>query len=107
MLKKITLTLMLLSWLAPSSWAASYAFPVPFNAKKHSVIYFRDLPSSGTIKIYTASGEKVSELNISPLENPKAWPVVNSVGEKVASGVYLYVIEGDGQKTVGKLVVIR
>lgn len=87
-----------------------HAFPVPFTPGRnpsHTVISFTNLPTSGTIKIYTIDGRLVSNLTIPTGAGTTDWPVTNSKGEKVATGVYLYIVDGDGTKTDGKLVVIR
>ena len=58
-------------------------------------------------KIYTVAGEEVANLPIATGEISKQWTVVNSSGKKLASGVYLYLIEGNGVEAKGKIVVIR
>ena len=90
-------------------FAEPHAYPVPFTPGKnaaHTAISFTNLPASGTIKIYTIDGRQVVDLAI-PNNGILDWPATNSKGEKVATGVYIYRIEGDGQETEGKLVVIR
>src|SRR5690349_15723296 len=83
-----------------------HAFPVPFAPGKdptQTKITFTDLPGHGSIKIYTIDGELVVELPIAPGQSILDWPVTNKSGEKVATGIYLYDING----VTGKLVVIR
>ena len=88
-----------------------YAYPVPYVAKNEdasSGITFANLPQSGTIKVFTVDGEQVVELTISPGDYLKSWnPVVNSSGQKVASGVYFWTVDGGGATFTGKLVVVR
>lgn len=91
-----------------------YAFPVPFRPSAGNInrygswstgITFTNLPSSGVIRIYTVNGLLVRELGIA--SNPQIWDVKNSIGQTVASGVYIWeVLVGTNRKT-GKLVVIR
>jgi hypothetical protein len=84
-------------------------YPVPYKASIHrSGITFADLSSVATIKIYTVSGELVTELKEEDGDGLLRWdPVVNNKGEPVASDVYIYIIENEQQKRVGKLVVVR
>jgi hypothetical protein len=88
--------------------AAPHAFPVPYVPKDgHINITFTNLPGSGSIKIFTINGEEVASLSVAPGELIKNWPVTNKDGKKLATGVYLYIVDGGGEKTTGKLVVIR
>ena len=107
-MKKLTLILAAIIFASPCLMAAPHAFPVPYKAKEHSSIFFKNLPGSGTIKIYTVVGEKVIEMHIPSGQSMYEWVgVKNASGQKVASGVYLYRIDASGQRTTGKLVVIR
>lgn len=84
-----------------------HAFPVPFTPSKnasHTKITFTDLPGTGAIKIYTIDGRLVADLPIAAGQALLDWPVTNTKGEKVATGVYIYQIN---EQTEGKLVVIR
>lgn len=100
-------TLFLLVMPMMSVLAVPRVFPVPFIASRDQVLTFTDLPGSGVIRIYNIVGEQVAELNIAPGENPKSWNLVGSSGKMLASGVYIYLIDAGGEKTTGKLVVIR
>ncbi len=95
-----------LLFMAGVSFAAPHVFPVPFVATQHTSIKFTDLPGSGEIKIYTIAGEEVKRLSIPP-GGFREWDVTNASGKKVVTGVYLYIVDGDGQKSSGKIVVIR
>ncbi|MCG3204167.1 MAG: hypothetical protein KCHDKBKB_00873 [Elusimicrobia bacterium] len=89
--------------------ATPHAFPVPFTPStnsSHTKITFTNLPASGTIKIYTTDGRLVVELPI-PNTSLLDWAVTNSKGEKLATGVYIYLIKGDSTRYEGKLVIIR
>ncbi len=89
------------------SFAEPHVFPNPFIAKDHAFVRFTDLPGPGSIRIFTVSGEKVADITIAAGEDPKKWDVVNSSGDKLATGVYLYLVDTGSQKTAGKIVVIR
>ena len=95
-----------------------YAFPVPFRPNAgnparygcwsgcaNNGITFTNLPDTGTIRIYSISGQLVRQMDL--VSNPQNWNVRNSGGEVVASGLYLWeVVSGRNRKT-GKLVVIK
>ena len=89
------------------SASAAYPFPVPFINSQHSFIYFKDLAGAGTIKIFSVSGEQVTEIFVSAGETLKQWPVTSSNGQHLASGVYIYHIDAGGEVSTGKLVVIN
>jgi hypothetical protein len=100
----------LLLGLSISASADPHAFPVPYvdNLHANQGINFTDLPASGTIKILTATGEEINKLDIPPGTGIKQWrPVTTSSNKPVATGVYLFLVDGDGKQTTGKIVVIR
>lgn len=101
---------------------AAYAFPVPFRphgpnagtgpgqtGTLSSGITFTNLPSEGTIEIYTLSGQLVRRLELPPnLATPTlSWDVRNGAGETVASGVYLWRVISHGNSKTDRLMVIR
>lgn len=93
---------------AGALWAEPHAFPVPYlPSRDGALMHFTELPADGTIKIFTITGDQVATINIPPSLGSVDWPVVTSEGKKLATGVYLYLIEGGGQKTDGKIIVIR
>ena len=78
-----------------------------------AAVNFSQLPANTTIKVYTLSGKLVRILadgNGVALVGPNkvgTWDGRNASGEKVASGVYIYVISVDGVTFSGAVVVIR
>ena len=72
----------------------------------HSSTTFAGLTIGTTIKLFTVSGHEVKELHT---DGPNmAWDLSNNSGDKVASGVYLYVItDGQGDKVRGKIGIIK
>lgn len=88
----------------------AHAYPVPFDPNRnavHTKIYFTNLSTTATIKIYTVAGELVKTLQETDGDGQTTWDAKNERGEAVASDVYLYVIESSSQRKTGKLVVIR
>jgi len=59
------------------------------------------------LKIFTVSGHWVQTLQ-ADAGGAAAWDLKNSDGEKVQSGLYLYLVtDSRGDKTHGKFAVIR
>lgn len=69
------------------------------------VVTFASLPQNTTLKIYTILGEFVFEKN--EFVDNYRWDLKNNEGKKVASGIYIYLLEDGQDKKVGKLGVIR
>ncbi|MEW6606975.1 MAG: kelch repeat-containing protein [bacterium] len=86
----------------------AFVYPNPYYAsgKGHTYIYFDKLTSDSIIQIFTIAGELVREIPVT--KSRQDWDVRNSDGEKVASGVYIYLIKDPaGNKKVGKLGILR
>jgi hypothetical protein len=91
-----------------------YAYPIPWkpfsnNPQRYGTladgINFINLPSEGTLKIYTVSGELVQSFAIGGQQNQR-WLGTNSRGQKVASGVYLWEIQAGSNQNTGKLMIV-
>jgi len=84
-------------------------YPNPWRSDKHAAhptITFAGLTVGTTIKLFTVSGHKVKELRTDGSMIP--WDLTNDSGDKVASGIYLYVItDSAGDKVKGKVAIIR
>lgn len=80
--------------------------PNPWRADRHSssAITFAQLPANATVKIFTVSGHLLKTLKGS---TSVVWDLTASGGQKAASGVYLYIVEGEGRRARGKLAIIR
>jgi hypothetical protein len=88
--------------------SSAYAYPVPYRMSLgHRDITFAGLGQDTRIQIFTVTGEKVVELESSLNDGQLVWKVINSAGEDVASGVYIYLMESGENKKTGKLVIIR
>jgi hypothetical protein len=102
--------------LPPASTDLSqvYAFPNPFKPGTGgqfdaSYITFNKLTDQVTIKIYNYSGVCVATLNKTDRSvDYYQWNTTNDSGEKLASGVYIYLIKNTaGQSAKGKFSIIR
>jgi hypothetical protein len=95
-----------------SNLSAVQIYPNPWRADKHAAhptVTFANLPSGSTMKIFTASGHLVRTLGGQSLRlGTMTWDLTNDSGDKVASGIYLYLItDSQGDKVKGKLAVIK
>ncbi|MFA5976327.1 MAG: T9SS type A sorting domain-containing protein [Elusimicrobiota bacterium] len=84
------------------------AYPNPWRSDRHQglPVTFDNLTANSTLKLYTLSGHWIRTLDTSA--GSAGWDLKNDSGDKVASGIYLYVITNNqGQKTKGKLVIIK
>lgn len=87
---------------------SAFAYPVPFiPSKGHTRITFKNLTRDAEVLIYTVSGELVVRLVKSDLSDALEWKVENGRGEKLASGVYVYIVKTVNSSKKGKLMVIR
>ena len=93
---------------AGSAAFVPHIYPNPWRSNKHARIpmTFANLPSQSTIELFTVSGHKIKELHV---DNASAdWDLTNASGEKVGSGLYLYVITAPhGHPVKGTVAVIR
>jgi hypothetical protein len=83
-------------------------YPNPWRADKHATknVTFANLPGNCSVKIFTASGHLVKDLD--QASGTKTWDLTSDSGDKVASGMYVYLIkDGEGNKVRGKIGVIR
>lgn len=88
--------------------SSAHPFPNPcgLNAGCQWVT-FSGLTLQATIKIYTISGELVRTINRNENSNIERWDLRNAAGRQVASGLYLYLIQGENTYKKGKLVITR
>jgi hypothetical protein len=92
-----------------SPLSAVRAYPNPWRSDRHSSdprVTIDRLVSGSTVKIFTVSGHHVRTLSTSG--SSVSWDLNNTSGDRVASGVYLYVVTAPGvEKAAGKITVIR
>ena len=96
---------------AQADLSHAHTFPTAFKPSAgEDRITFRGMTTNVTIKIYTLTGRLVQTLKKSDptTEDVIWWPVANSSGQALASGVYYYDITGDsGSHAEGKFMVIK
>ena len=115
------------SLIGPAQAASAgtpYAYPVPWDpasgdpakGSRACGVTFANLPSEGTIKIYTVAGRQVRAISI-PSSLPQcacacagqklSWDAATDEGAAVASGLYIWRVQSGGSSTYGKLIIIR
>ena len=92
-----------------------YAYPIPWKPLSGNPgrygdlqrgITFCNLPSQGTLRLYTLSGELLETINFGGGALTIQWFGTNSLGQKVSSGVYLWEIRSGGDRNSGKLMIV-
>ena len=94
--------------LVSADLSAVQVYPNPWRSDKHAgkSVTFANLPAHCTIKLFTVSGHKVKEFD--NINGTQAWDLTNDSGDKVASGIYIYLItDSQGNKVRGKVAVIK
>ena len=89
--------------------------PNPYVAHSHfneteyvRKIYFTNLPSKCKITIYTINAEKVATLNHDSLTSGDMdWDMRTMNNQEISPGLYLFSVETDTDKFIGKFAVIR
>jgi len=96
-------------------------YPNPFRPAQanYTTIYFTTnrAVADKSIGIYNSAGELVLDVEGSSIYMDKwyddgyvykyEWDGKNDYGDRVASGIYIYVVNADGSKKAGKLAVIK
>ncbi|NUO18371.1 S8 family serine peptidase [bacterium] len=88
----------------------AYVYPNPFKgsgAFGSTGVFFAALPVDASIRIYSLQGKLIRKLEHKSASGHEEWDLLTEDGQTVASGIYLYRIEANGQEKLGKLAVIR
>jgi len=99
----------------PYAEAADGGIPKEFAETLRAGITFTGLPSECDINIYTVTGRLVNTFHHSDADlqlngqigNYYWFPVENSEGAEVASGVYIYHLKSGNNQKTGKIMIIR
>lgn len=83
-----------------------HAYPNPFKVSAgHSAITFTNLPSNSRLTVASVSGSIVfQETELGP--GDWIWDIRSNAWSDLASGVYLYSVEFDGEMRRGKIMII-
>ncbi|OGS27287.1 MAG: hypothetical protein A2297_00370 [Elusimicrobia bacterium RIFOXYB2_FULL_48_7] len=87
--------------------SGAIVYPNPYRPSATvKTITFKGLTSGSNIKIYDLSGKLVFDSPVISTGRYE-WPVVNSSGDNVTSGIYIYRIHDNYQAVSGKISIIR
>ena len=95
---------------AAADISEAYVFPNPYKGSGpngEQCIMFAGLPEKATIRVFTLRGTLVKKIEHENSSGASRWFLDNENHDRVASGVYLYSIEANGQKSRGKLAILR
>lgn len=85
-----------------------YPNPIMPNSRHPGRLTFDNLPSSTKIRIYNMESQLVRTLGEGEFNKSKIiWYLDNENRQKIASGIYIYVAECDGDKKSGKIGIVR
>ncbi len=78
-----------------------------FEAKYDETIRFINLPPACKITILTLAGDIVQTLDHIDGTDSEIWDLLSKNTQAVVSGLYLYIVETDSDKIIGKFVIAR
>ncbi|UPT73728.1 MAG: T9SS type A sorting domain-containing protein [Elusimicrobiota bacterium] len=91
-----------------ASVADAFVFPNPFRPSRgHTSIKLSSLPPGAHVKVFSASGRLLKELDADAAGQILGWNGTDRDGRPLASGVYLAVVEGTGGRRTIKFAVQR
>ena len=85
-------------------------FPNPVRPSEFhkGVVTFDGLPTDTVINIYDPNGSLVERLSVTPIDRGrKEWLLLSNGTSDVASGIYIYVLEFENMKEMGRIAVVR
>ena len=85
-----------------------YPNPVRPNVTDKGSVTFDRLPAGTRIQLFTAGGELLETLDVTDQDhNRKEWWLTSNNTADVSTGIYIYVLEFDTEKKIGKIAVIK
>lgn len=85
-----------------------YPNPVRPNVADKGLITFDRLPVGTRIQLFTARGELLETLDVTDQDhNRKEWWLTSNNTADVSTGIYIYVLEFDTEKKIGKIAVVK
>jgi photosystem II stability/assembly factor-like uncharacterized protein len=96
-------------YATPSAFRLEPNFPNPFNPST-TIRYSLPEPTNVRLRVYDLRGRLVAELlnaRQAAGYHDARWLGVNDRGERVSSGVYIYALETDERRLVGKMTLLK
>ena len=99
---------MIVSVSPGSSVSQGFVYPNPFRpALGHTRLKLAGLPPGAKVRIFTATGRLLKELEADSVGQILTWDGTDRDGRALASGVYLAVLDGSGGRRTIKFAVQR
>jgi hypothetical protein len=77
-------------------------------SKDNRLLKFIHLPPKCTVRIFTLAGDIVATIeHDDPVRGEETWDLLSESNRAIASGVYVFTVESDFGRQIGKFVVIR
>ena len=85
-----------------------YPNPVRPNVADKGSVTFDRLPAGTRIQLFNTGGELLETLDVTDQDhNRKEWWLTSNNTADVSTGIYIYVLEFDTEKKIGKIAVIK
>lgn len=84
-----------------------YPFPNPVNTKDAEIVRFQNVPPEAELHIFSATGKRIARVENQGSSRIRSWYLKNDDGEKVAAGIYVFLVQGEGLLKSGKFSIIR
>jgi hypothetical protein len=82
-------------------------FPNPVNINEDKKVTFNNVPADGQIYIYSVDGQEIANLSMLPNKSSLFWNLNDNMGQVVSTGIYLYLVKGNGIEKLGKIAIVR
>jgi len=90
--------------VVPNPYRGAALFETRFEHK----INFINLPAQAKISVFSMTGDLVKEIYHNDANRgAEVWDLISRNNQAVVSGLYLYVVESGGDKSIGKMLIIR
>jgi hypothetical protein len=96
--------------IIPPDLSKAIVYPNPIRPHEHHTgrVIFANLPGDTSISIYSITGTLIEQFKVGEGDKgKKEWFILNNAASEIASGVYVYVLEANGQRKSGKLAILK
>jgi hypothetical protein len=85
-----------------------YAYPNPLNTySQGESLRFLNIPQDADLNIFNMAGKTVATIPGNGNSGVRTWDLRNKSGEAVASGIYIFMVQGDNIEQSGKFSIVR